>query len=305
MSRSLGRSLELFYIGMVTAEMFNWTGHVLMAPRTQIVQALSRKEAAYGGVYILLGDIEGVPSAYIGESDDISSRIRNHDAKKDWWTSVVMITATDNKLNKAHVRYLEARMIETAKAIGRVPLNNGVTPSLTPLSEADAAKMEAFLDNVWVVLPAVRVDMFIDRARPAPQRRSDQAVASNGSDQSNIERPEVTATFVIENARHDLKATAVESDGEFRVLAGSQARKAWSGVTATYTSLYEELRRSGTLVDSPQGDCCVFAVDYAFSSPSAAAAVVFGRSTNGRDAWRHATTGQKYHDWQASLLTDC
>ena len=38
-----GRSLELYYIdgrpdGMLTAEMFNWTGHVLMAPRTQLAE---------------------------------------------------------------------------------------------------------------------------------------------------------------------------------------------------------------------------------------------------------------------------
>ncbi len=41
-----GRSLELFFVdgnpsGMQTAEVFNWTGHVLYFPRTQIVQALA------------------------------------------------------------------------------------------------------------------------------------------------------------------------------------------------------------------------------------------------------------------------
>ena len=43
-SPAAGRSLELHYIdgrpdGMLTAEMFNWTGHVLMTPRTQLAQA--------------------------------------------------------------------------------------------------------------------------------------------------------------------------------------------------------------------------------------------------------------------------
>jgi len=46
-----GRSLELFFIdgrpdGMLTAEVFNWTGHVLMTPRTRISEAL-----AGGGLY--------------------------------------------------------------------------------------------------------------------------------------------------------------------------------------------------------------------------------------------------------------
>jgi len=34
---------------MLTAEVFNWTGHVLVTPRTQIGAALARKEAQFTG----------------------------------------------------------------------------------------------------------------------------------------------------------------------------------------------------------------------------------------------------------------
>ena len=68
-----GRSLELFYIdghpdGMVTAELFNWTGHVFVTPRTRLTEALRRKEADYTGVYLLLGEKDGQDFAYIGEA---------------------------------------------------------------------------------------------------------------------------------------------------------------------------------------------------------------------------------------------
>ncbi len=169
MSAAIGRSLELYYIdgrpdGMLTAELFNWTGHVLMAPRTQIATALRRPEAGYAGVYLLIGEQDGEPRAYVGEGEDIAARIRAHDGAKDWWTSAVLVTTAGNKLNKAHVRYLEARLIEEARGIGRVPLDNGTNPARPSLSEADVAKMEAFLDNLLIVLPAVRVDMFIQNA---------------------------------------------------------------------------------------------------------------------------------------------
>lgn len=126
MSNGKGRSLELYFIdgkpdGMLTAEVFNWTGHVLVAPRTQISQALSRKEARYTGIYLLLGEGDGEPLAYVGEGEDIADRIRNHDARKDWWTKAVLVTTGANNLNKAHVKYLEARLIEEAQSIGRVP----------------------------------------------------------------------------------------------------------------------------------------------------------------------------------------
>lgn len=67
------------------------TGHVLMTPRTRIGAALTRNEARYTGVYLLMGELEGEPRAYIGEAEDISDRIRNHDTKKDWWTSAVLV----------------------------------------------------------------------------------------------------------------------------------------------------------------------------------------------------------------------
>ena len=95
----------------------------LVTPRTQISQALARKEARYTGIYLLLGEADGEPLAYVGEGEDIAERIRNHDARKDWWTKAVLVTTGANNLNKAHVKYLEARLIEEAQAIGRVPLD--------------------------------------------------------------------------------------------------------------------------------------------------------------------------------------
>lgn len=88
-SNAQGRSLELFFIdgkpdGLLTAEVFNWTDHILMTPRTQISEALKRKEARYTGIYLLFGENDGEPLTYIGEGEDVSDRIRTHDIKKDW-----------------------------------------------------------------------------------------------------------------------------------------------------------------------------------------------------------------------------
>jgi hypothetical protein len=82
-------SLQLFFIdgkpdGMLTAEVFNWKLHILVVPRTRLSDALKRKESSYTGAYILLGEQDGNPCAYIGESEAISGRIKSHDSKKDW-----------------------------------------------------------------------------------------------------------------------------------------------------------------------------------------------------------------------------
>lgn len=62
---------------------FQWTGHVLVLSRTLLREALKRNEINRSGVYLLIGESqEGEPLLYIGESDNISQRIKSHDSNK-------------------------------------------------------------------------------------------------------------------------------------------------------------------------------------------------------------------------------
>lgn len=80
-----GRSVKLFLAegsatGILTAEIINWTGHALAAPRTRLEAALKREELKRTGIYILYSDSFGadLPSVYVGEGDDISILLRSH-----------------------------------------------------------------------------------------------------------------------------------------------------------------------------------------------------------------------------------
>ena len=292
-----GRSLELFFIdgranGMLTAEVFNWTGHVLRIPRTQIKDGLARKEARYTGVYLLFGDKDGVPTAYVGEAEDMGERLRNHVAGKDWWDDAVLITAAGDALHKAHVKYLESRLVEIAKDVGATPLENGNVPTRSSLSKAGEANMESFLDTLLMVLPAIRVDAFLDK-----RRRVD------GVSKSTDEK---VAVFECKLPRHEITASAVLRGGEMIVKAGSEARSSWIADRSKrthYSNIFDELCSNGTLVMHATGkDVRVFSQDYAFTSPSAAAAVVAGRSTNGRTAWIEKKSGQTYAEWEEAQL---
>ncbi len=293
-----GRSLELYFIdgtpdGMQTAEVFNWTGHVLMTPRTRIKAALDRKEARHTGVYLLLGDLDGEPIAYIGEGEDIAERIKSHDQKKDWWTQAILVTTGANALNKAHVKYLESRLVEIALQVKRRKLENGNSPPRPGLSEAAQANMESFLDYLLMVLPALRIDMFQEYAKPSIGKTVELPV------EVGLESP----VFELINKKHGLSARATLDGDDFTVLEGSSARRQWEGKgteDSTYALLHAELRKKDVLVQN--GTRCVFAKSYAFRSPSAAAAVVNGRPTNGTVEWRVAGSGQTYKAWEAAQL---
>jgi hypothetical protein len=293
-----GQSLELFFIdgtpdGMLTAQIFNWTGHVLMTPRIRLAEALKRKEASHTGVYILLGysDESNLVRAYIGESEDVADRIRSHDANRDWWTQAILITSTADSLNKAHVKFLESRLVEEAKRAGRMNLENLNTPPRPSLSEAAEANMEQFVDYVLSVLPAIRIDGFIVKTRP-PAGHSSTPTQTTA-------KP--TASFVLRLANGEVNATANLENGEFVVQPGSLGRSKWIGVDHNYQKLFDEIVESGIYVQD--GTNRRFAKAYAFTSPSAAGAVLNGRATAGPIAWALISDPTKtYKQWEAEQL---
>ena len=117
-----GKQIKLFLIdgtpgGLTTAEITNWTGHVLSAGRSDLTDLLKRDEASTHGTYLLLGDHEeavGNTRGYIGEVDIVADRLRYHLRDKDFWDQLVVITSKDANLTKAHVRYLESKLISLA-----------------------------------------------------------------------------------------------------------------------------------------------------------------------------------------------
>ncbi len=289
-----GKSLELFFVdgrpdGMLTAEVFNWTGHVLRLPRTQIKDALARDEAGFTGVYILIGERDGESLAYIGESEDLAARLRSHTVNKEWWDTAVLITSSANNLHKAHVKYLESRLVEIAHSVGSVSLENGNLPPRSRLSEASNSNMESFLETLQMVLPAIRVDMFLDKSK---ERTS-----------SHHQAAEDLPVFELVVPKHGTHATAELRDGELVVLQGSKAREKWVGpldAKTHYFKIRKELEENGVL--ELHSNYMVFTKDFAFSSPSAAGAVVNGRSTNGRREWRLKSDARSYAEWEADQI---
>lgn len=288
-----GRSLELYFIdgvpdGMLTAEVFNWTGHVLSIPRTRIVDGLRRSEAGFTGVYLLTGEKDGEPCAYIGEGENVANRIKSHDANREWWDRAVLVTTGANNLNKAHVQYLESRLIELAKSAAQVALENGTAPGLPSLSEAARSNMEGFLEYLLMILPALRIDLFDERRRE-----------SVSLSQQDMSAPE----FELHLKSEGIVATARLIGGEFVVQAGSMARGKWIGdrsLKTAYWKLHDALVEQGILV--PEGKQRRFTNNYAFSSTSAAGAVVTGRSTAGPISWKVKGTDRTYKEWEAEQL---
>jgi len=190
--------------------------------------------------------------------------------------TVVAFTSKDENLNKAHVRYLEARLVQLATKAGRVNVLNGTVPALPKLSEPDRADMEAYLREMLVILPLLGIVAFEEIAARAP-RAAQLHLKGKGA-----------------------QATGADSPEGFVVFAGSLARmESVPSIQAWLEAHRERLRQEGTLV--PDGSYLRLTRAELFDSPSTAAGVILGRSANGRAEWK-SESGQSLKDLQEAAL---
>lgn len=249
--------------GLRTIEKSNWSGAGIVIPRALINEARGRRELNRTGVYVLLGPPEesGLPRVYVGEGDPIKPRLDQHAAKKDFWTSCIAFTSKDENLNKAHVQFIESRLISLAAAAKRCTLDNGNVPALPSLSEADAADAEGFLSEMLLCFPVLGLSVFL---AAAPVQR-------------NVQRLYISSKGI--------QAEGMDTQDGFVVRAGSGVVREEVPSCHTYLKeLRSALISNGVL--KPAGSGYSFAQDYVFPSPSTAAGVVQGRAANGRVDWK-------------------
>jgi hypothetical protein len=283
-----GRSIKLFLVdgsptGLITAEIGQWTGKATVVTRQRLELLAARAEAHRPGIYVLSGpdpDQDDRDRVYIGEAEDVYSRLRQHLAGKDFWTRACLFTSSDEQLTKAHVKYLESRLVEVAYGAGRAAVDNGNTPPRPGLPEADVADMESYLEQARILLPVLGF-MF---AQPIASRRREPA-----------EGP------IFELSAVGAHAKAREDEDGFVVLRGSTARvqgvDSWTTGPATRDRLVSE----GVLRLSSDPDYYEFVEDYGFSSPTLAGAIVLARNTNGRQSWK-TPSGKSYAEWQEEKI---
>ena len=249
-----------------TAEISNWTGKAVAGPRSQIDEMLKRNEAGKPGVYFLTGvnPESGKDRVYIGEAEVIRNRIKGH-MDRDFWKTLVFFVSKDENLTKAHIKYLEGKLIDIARAVGRFELEN-TQASGSHLPESDAADMDVFLIRMEQLLPILGQDFLKPLVKSEARTRK-----------SDLLFCEIKG----------LKAIGRQTDNGFVVLKESEAVLAERPSTQKYqyaANLRAGLRSDGVL--QQKKDRLVFVFDYEFSSPSAAAAVVHGGQANGLTAWK-------------------
>lgn len=249
------------------AEVSNWTGKALAAPRTELDELLRREELENSGIYFLFGadPDNGDPLAYIGEAEVIRDRLKQH-KPKDFWSSVVVFVSKDENLTKAHIRFLENRILQESKLAGRYRLDN-VNSSNPKLPESDREDMEVFLSRIRQVLPVLGSDLL------SP---------IGGSIKTTKVEKELFCKI------KNVVARGRRTEAGFVVFKNSTAvlieRPSTETQAPAILAHRKKLVQNGTLVQSTE--VYKFTTDTEFSSPSMAAAIIHGGSANGLTSWK-------------------
>ncbi|WP_082659036.1 GIY-YIG nuclease family protein [Aureimonas sp. AU40] len=293
-SEIIGQSIKLFLVdgspnGLVVASIPNWTGSVVIASNLDLPRLMERPEADRAGCYILQSDPdaeEALPTAYIGQARKLGTRLTKHQREKDWWVRVAIISTSDFSFTSAHYMALESKMIHLAKQGGHVALDNGNSPdeSAGVLGEADLVDVSKFLSQLRILLPVLGFNAL----RP-PVFVKIEANSPNSDARETFELTHSTGAA----------ARAVIIDGDFIVLAGSSANAHKEFAHNNYKHLREKLIVEGVLIPSDDARLLTFTRDFAFRSPSAAAAVILNRQANGPRNWRTERDNVMLSEWLA------
>lgn len=248
--------------GLKIVELSGWSGKIFVLPRNNLKDIKNRPEVEHPGIYFLFGkDDESIrQNVYIGESESFLSRLENHDLNKDFWNIAIVFTGG---LNRADVKYLENKSTLLAKELGRYEVLNKVQPHENRLSEFQKIAVDDFFEKVKFILAVLGQPIFEDTK------------AELG-----------TNTYMLSG--EGFRATGqILDDGNFLMHKNSLAR---IRETKSFIGGYAFLARKQLLAERKiqvfSNDSYCFEDEVIFKSPSAAAAVITGRSINGWTAWK-------------------
>ena len=249
--------------GLRIITQLNKTGVGVVFNRSTFAESRKDEHFDKPGVYVLVGALDDstLPVVYIGEAENIRERLINHNSKLDFWDKAIFFTTSNNSLNKAHVKYLEAKLYAIAQENKSCTIKNTQVPKKAVLSAQDEAYAESLLADMLMIFPIVGLSVFEKVKKPAKKNKLLYIKAKG------------------------IVASGYETSSGFVVCKDSQVCPTETkSIHAYLSNIRNDLLKQEVLIK--KGNQYIFIQDYTFNSPSTAAGVIQARNSNGRIDWK-------------------
>lgn len=218
--------------------------------------------------------------AYIGQTRSFNSRVKDHLAKKKWWTRAYVFVSDAGRYNTASIEYLEYLAIREGLAAGVYDLSeNGQTPTDPTLQKYDRNEYDEIFEGIKFFLNYERCFVFV---KPEVNTKPEESL------QQKVVVPEPAAKeyplFFLRHTNHSCVAKGYPlNDGTnfFVVLKGSEISVKESNTKGG--SARVEMLKHCTLYGDEK---YVLNEDFVFDSPSGASSACLGRNSNGYVEWK-------------------
>ncbi len=241
---------------------------MLVIPRSNLSIINEREELKTPSFYVLLGESENEkPKAYIGETEDFSARVKNHDYKKDFWNKALVFVSIGGAMTKADVEYLEHKGVKMAKEEGRYQLENTQIPRMPNLPEHQKDAMDEFFEDCVFLTSFIGCSLF------------------------ETEEKETVDKTIFYLPRKGCNARGIYTSEGFTVLKGSPVLK---GHAAHFTGVQKRESIIKNYCTEKDGVLYMNS-DRLFGSPSSAARFCLGANSDGWYDWKDKD-GQTLHE---------
>ena len=234
-------------------------------------------EMKKSALYLLVDEEK---KAYIGQTRSFNSRVKDHLAKKKWWTRAYVFVSDAGRYNTASIEYLEYLAIREGLAAGVYDLSeNGQTPTEPTLQKYDRNEYDKIFEGIKFFLNYERCFVFV---KPEVNTKPEESL------QQKVVVPEPAAKeyplFFLRHTNHSCVAKGYPLNDEtksFVVLKGSEVSVKESNDKGGGARV--EMLKHCTLRGD---DKYVLNEDLIFKTPSGASSACLGRSSNGYDVWK-------------------
>lgn len=230
----------------------------MLIPRSSLDIINKRDELKTPAFYLLLGEDEyQQPKAYIGETENFTERIKDHDYKKTFWQKALVFISKDGAMTKADVQYLEHMAVALAQSTKRYNISeNKQVPKAPNLPEHQRSSIEEFFEDARLLTSFVGCTIF-----DVPVQKDKHL-------------------FYIKSKT--CQAKGFYDDHGFTVLKGSTLSIKTVPSFTWPEKREKEINEFAELIDGK----LVLHTDRTFSSPSSASVFCLGSNNNGWDTWK-------------------
>ena len=239
----------------------NRVSKMIMIPRSELSTVYEREELKTPSFYILLGqDEDANPMAYIGQTEDFTERVRQHDNKKKFWNKAIIFISIGGAMTKADVEYLEYKGYRLANKVKRYNLTeNKQEPKKPHLPEHQQYAMDDYFEDCKFLTSFIGCNLFEEE-----------------------KKEDTTGQLTFYLTRRNCNAIGVYTSEGMTVLRDSHVVRECS---ASYKnrSKREEWLKKYTYYKNGEP---YLKNDYSFDSPSTASSYCLGCSINGWKDWK-------------------